>query len=392
MLRKSVWILTVVLCVTLAVDVSAQQTQTIADGQVILYTPGPATSSWTDEELASAVAMPMPQSPLRPQRPGAVESAAARTRTPGFVPGSAPPGGKVPSAYVPLLRASQAQPEPQLEGQPVPQEFGLTEHPFTTSRVDLSGNKPSHWYPYAPTGRLYFKIGGDSYVCSASLIKRGVIVTAAHCVVEFGGSFYSDWLFVPALSGTRGFSKWQGIGATARPAYINGTDSCAVPGVVCENDVALIILKGRRSNTVYPGDKTGWYGYGYDSYGFNSYDETQISQLGYPVSHDSGNYMQRTDSYGFVDSSSSNNTVWGTRQTGGSSGGPELVNLGILASLSGTSVGSAADMNTVVGVTSWGYTDNSYKQQGASPFTSSNIVPMVNSICTGDALTTYCKP
>jgi hypothetical protein len=33
-------------------------------------------------------------------------------------------------------------------------------------------------------------------------------------------------------------------------------------------------------------------------------------------------------------------------------------------------------------VTSWGYTSTSPKQQGASPFTSTNIVPLVNSACT----------
>jgi hypothetical protein len=35
----------------------------------------------------------------------------------------------------------------------------------------------------------------------------------------------------------------------------------------------------------------------------------------------------------------------------------------------------------VVGVTSWGYTSNLIKQQGASPFTSGNIVPIVNAAC-----------
>ena len=60
-----------------------------------------------------------------------------------------------------------------------------------------------------------------------------------------------------------------------------------------------------------------------------------------------------------------------------------MVNLGVLAALSGgISVGAEAAFNIVVGVTSWGYTNQAVKQQGASPFTSTNIVPLVNTVCT----------
>jgi len=101
----------------------------------------------------------------------------------------------------------------------------------------------------------------------------------------------------------------------------------------------------------YPGTRVGWYGYGWNGWGFNSSKQILINQLGYPVSHDSGLKMQRTDSQGFVDAEMSNNTVWGGRQTGGSSGGPELVNLGPLATLGGGVLpGSAYNRNIVVGV------------------------------------------
>jgi hypothetical protein len=93
--------------------------------------------------------------------------------------------------------------------------------------------------------------------------------------------------------------------------------------------------------------------------------------------------MQRTDSCGFVDGNASNNTVIGSLQTGGSSGGPWLVNFGIKPVLSGTAVGAEATRNTVVNATSWGYTSTLVKQQGASPFTSGNIVPLVSSACGG---------
>jgi hypothetical protein len=88
--------------------------------------------------------------------------------------------------------------------------------------------------------------------------------------------------------------------------------------------------------------------------------------------------MQRTDSLGYVDPASSDNTVWGSRQTGGSSGGPNLVNLGIPGRFDGNWM---IDFNIVVGVTSWGYTDTSIKIAGSSPFTSRNITVLVDEVC-----------
>jgi hypothetical protein len=267
-----------------------------------------------------------------------------------------------------------------------PQEYGTSGHPFTTSRVNLSGIYPSAWYPYRATGKLYFKIGTATYVCTASLIKRGIIVTAAHCVANFGKSqFYTGWQYVPALSGsTAPYGTWGYSSATVLTSYYKGTDACYQAGVVCTNDVAVIQVAPKTTSPTYPGTSTGWYSYGYNGYGFSSPSLSTpialINQLGYPVSHDGGLLMQRTDSQGFV-SNWVNNTIWGGRQTGGSSGGPELVNLGVAATLSGTSYGTAATFNVVVGVTSWGYTSTTVKQQGASPFLSTNIQVLVTSAC-----------
>lgn len=272
----------------------------------------------------------------------------------------------------------------------IPQEFGTSNHPFTTSRVDLASNTPSRLYPYRAAGKLYFQDGASTFVCSASLIKRGVVVTAAHCVAAFGQSrFYSNWQFVPAQFGnTAPYGVWGTSIAWVMTSYFNGTDSCAQAGVICQNDVAVLLLTPQSG--VYAGTSTGWLGYGWNGYGFTPTSLALINQLGYPVSHDSGLKMQRSDSQGFVATSLSNNTVWGSRQTGGSSGGPEVVNLGKRAVLSGTSLGSEGGSNRVVGVTSWGYINPAVKQQGASPFTSGNIVPLVNAACTAAA--EACRP
>lgn len=229
---------------------------------------------------------------------------------------------------------------------------------------------------------MFFNIGSATYVCSASLVKPGVVVTAAHCVANFGQQqFYSNWVFTPAYSnGTAPYGVWNAASATVMTSYYNGSDPCAVRGIVCQDDVAVIVLTPQSGS--YAGNRTGWYGYGWNGYGFTSSGSVLINQLGYPVALDGGGLMQRNDSQGFVASGSSNNTIIGSLMTGGSSGGPWHVNLGMAPTLNGTSFGNAPARNTVVGVTSWGYTDTTVKQQGASPFTSGNIVPLVNTVCT----------
>ena len=69
-----------------------------------------------------------------------------------------------------------------------PEEFGTTNHPFSTARADLSPLATNTSYPYRASGKLFFNIGTSTFVCSASLIGRGIVVTAAHCVADFASS------------------------------------------------------------------------------------------------------------------------------------------------------------------------------------------------------------
>lgn len=317
----------------------------------------------------------MPFAGIRPGQTPAWTSVTSKYGEPGVIPGSQG-SGKTKHSILPIKDTLGSQ-----DADVIPTEYGTSEHPYTTSRVDTVLGMSTRTYPFRATGKLYFKDGGYTYVCSASLIQKGVVVTAAHCVAEFGKErFFSDWEFVPALSGKKApYGRWTVDFVSIKSSYYYGTDSCAQAGVVCENDVAVLIMAPQ--NDEYPGELTGWYGYGYNGYSFTNSNTALIQQLGYPVSHDNGLLMQRTDSQGFMDNSLSSNTVWGSRQTGGSSGGPELVNLGVESQLNGATYGADVDFNVVVGVTSWGYTSTEVQQQGASPFTSNNIVSLVNSAC-----------
>lgn len=271
-----------------------------------------------------------------------------------------------------------------------PQQFGTFNRPFSTARVraipriTTPAQQPTEWsYPFRAAGKLFFNDGASTFVCSASLIRRGLVVTAAHCVSKWGERrFYTNIRFVPAFTdGVAPFGTWTGQ-AFVLTSYFNGTAAnCTVAGIVCDNDIAVIRLLPQSN--AFPGTSTGIYGVGVNGFGFTTTtpNKTLINQLGYPVALDGGRLMQRNDSQGERSPSNSDNTLIGSLMTGGSSGGPWLINLGMPPALSGTSFGTASTPNVVVGVTSWGYTSSLPKEQGASRFTSANIVTLINAAC-----------
>jgi V8-like Glu-specific endopeptidase len=259
---------------------------------------------------------------------------------------------------------------------------GVNQQPFTTARVNALNDLTVNYYPYRAAGKLFFLEGSSSFVCSASLIKPGVVVTAGHCVANYGLSqFYSGWQFVPAYNnGSAPYGLWTAKSATVLTSYFKGTDGCFQSGVICPDDVAVITLNAQSGK--YAGASTGYFGYAYGSAGFNSSSQTLITQLGYPCDLDACLLMQRNDSQGFLYPTYSGDIIIGSLMTGGSSGGPWVVNIGTAPVLSGgDTTGGYGSYNVIVGVTGWGYTNLGVKQMGASHFTSTNIVALLSTAC-----------
>jgi len=279
--------------------------------------------------------------------------------------------------------------------------------PYTTARVAnttvassaTTSVQPVGGMPYVATGRLLMArrtAGRFDSVCSASLIGRGLVVTAAHCIQEYGlgaAGTVKSVRFIPANNGNTlnsgPYGGWD-VGFISQPmAYFNGTDTCSDPGIVCNNDVAVLVLN-KNSAGRYPFAVPQIYYYGYSANGYGSTTKVpgvtgtfgQITQLGYPCGLDNCQLMQRNDSIGgFIGSgtgSSPKQIMIGSQMTGGSSGGPWLANFGSTSSLTGDSSPGAAPLrNQVTAVTGWGYVGESSGIQimGASQFAQNSQFP-----------------
>ena len=255
------------------------------------------------------------------------------------------------------------------------QAYGSAGHPFTTQRATTRTAK--FWtikqQPFAATGKLWMRTGGSWFVCTASVIDKGVLVTAAHCVWDFGGSPVDIVQFEPARhKSITPYGIFTATDWAVPTVYELGTDVCdpAAIGVVCENDIAVVVLQKLAGQYVAQA-VTGTYAYKENNWGYVNFADgkkyAQLTQLGYPVSLDSGNMMIRTDSVGYQ--ASPNNVIIGSDQTGGSSGGPWLMNFGEPPERRGDNPRPfKAGNNKVVATTGWGFTSPLIKVQGGSRF------------------------
>ncbi len=295
--------------------------------------------------------------------------------------------------------------------------FGI---PYTTTRVQLgnasaagvtTANQLSTTYPYRAVGKLTFNAG----YCSASLIRRSVMVTAAHCFQRFGSgsTTYNTFRFMPGHYGAVGataaqiapYGTWTTRTVARAATWANGTDVGS--GSARDNDVALFII-ARDAQGRFIGDTTGYMSYGWNNYSFVTSSKTgnlatgAISTLGYPALMDSGKIMQRTDGPVYKTVVGGAKQLWqGSNFTGGSSGGPWVVNFsGRNPVLTGGAVPGSASTIAVVGVTSWGSADpNAIKDNYSSQFAQNtrypnadyggrgagNIGSLMNSLCTSAA-------
>jgi hypothetical protein len=269
--------------------------------------------------------------------------------------------------------------------------FGSFGIPYTTTRVqEGSGlasashvNRLSTTYPYRAVGKLTFQIGVNTAHCTATVIRRGIIVTAAHCIQDFGSgaNMFTNFLFRPGHYGPvdatseqiAPFGSWAPFRVIRATSWADGTDvGC---GGARENDLAVMAIG--KVDGLFIGDVVGWLTYAWNTYSFVSSPKTgnlstaAVSTLGYPGLMDLGQIMQRTDGPTYTTTICNAPQLWqGSNFTGGASGGPWVVNFsGRNAALSSGAAEGAESVMAVVGVTSWGSADpNEPKDNFSSQF------------------------
>lgn len=285
-----------------------------------------------------------------------------------------------------------------------PQSFGTFGLPYTSTRVALGattrpyvGNEPNFLnttYPYRAIGKLTYSgpVGDNNeYHCSATVIRRSVIVTAAHCIQDYGtgGALNRNFQFTPASYFTptstaaqdAPYGTWTGRYVVRPGPWANGRD--VGDGSAVDNDVAVIVLnKNARGRTI--SEFTGIIGYASNNYGFIKSPKTgnvlaaSTATLGYPGLLDGGNIMQRADGPTFVATiAGAGQLMQGNDFTQGSSGGPWIVNFGAQGPVrSGGAAAGTSSLMAIVGVTSWGAPDpNGEKNNYSSQFRQNKAYP-----------------
>lgn len=233
-------------------------------------------------------------------------------------------------------------------------------------------------YPYRAVGKLFFTIPGEGdFVCSASVLRPRVLITAGHCVHKGSGGtagFYTNWKFIPAYrDGNAPLQTWNWTYVATTKTWATGNG-----GVPNAADYAMIELEDRTFNGVLQkiGSITGFFGYQ-----TLSLIPNHAHLLGYPCNLDSCQKMHQVTAQS-ARTVAPNNAEYGSDMGGGSSGGPWVQNFGEFAV--GQTGGLNAGLNRIVGVTSFGYTNVAPKAEGAS-IPDARFTDLLNTLCTHKA-------
>jgi V8-like Glu-specific endopeptidase len=336
---------------------------------------GNSLSYWTPERMRNARPMPLPKVSAGAVAANAIE-AAAEVEANGTPTGAdgAPPRYKVPANLVTrdadydaaevAAAAAALEEYDAIEGN----NFGTLNGHFSSSRVFPDAATTT--YPYLTVGKLFFTIPGEgNFICSGSVLRKRVILTAGHCVHSGNGNnngFYTNFLFVPAYrNNIRPAGTWDWNYVIVTGTWFSG--GASFPNAA---DYAMIEPDDLNGNII--GNVTGFLGFQTLKLRPN-----HAHLLGYPANHDSGQRMHQVTSQS-LRAASPNAVEYGSDMRGGSSGGPWVQNFGVVSS--GQTGGSNTGSNRVIGITSYGFVSTTPLIQGSS-IPDSRFSSILNTIC-----------
>lgn len=265
------------------------------------------------------------------------------------------PAGLATRLYQPTPAAGDAGPEAALETR----DQGGGKAPFSSSQlVPLDADLA---YPYRTVGKLFFEIPGFGPVyCSAAVIARRLIVTAAQCIhsgTPFPG-FFTNLVFVPAyFEGFAPFGVWPATSATLPTSWVNGGGGLPHPHDFAVVELDEILFDGSFERI---GDLVGWLGWR-----LNALKKNHVHMLGYPENLDGGEVMHQVTAQIKKHTLATNTSTAGSDMRGGAGGGPWIQNFGF-RSVGQQVPGGDGSFNQVVGVSSFIQLPNTQKLVGSS--------------------------
>ncbi|WP_188194587.1 trypsin-like serine peptidase [Nonomuraea sp. SYSU D8015] len=166
------------------------------------------------------------------------------------------------------------------------------------------------------TGRIFFTTAqGRNASCSGSAVtseNKSVVMTAGHCV-KLNGAFHTNWVFVPGYDkGSRPFGTWAATKLLTTQQWNAGED--------IDFDVAAAVVAPLEGATLV--DVVGGQGVA-----FNQRRRQQMYAFGYPAAAPyDGSKLVYCSGRAFDDYLLSNDLGLTCNMTGGSSGGPWMLN------------------------------------------------------------------
>ena len=207
------------------------------------------------------------------------------------------------------------------------------------------------------TGRVYFAFGQSAYICSGSVIRDGsragysTVLTAAHCVYDQKkGKFATKWLFIPDFDAAPTYTCadtylgcWNAVSIVTRSEF---TTARRLTNSALQHDWAFVVVGGGgKTGTASQLDEAVNLTTGATGLQLAAAAQplnTVMTAIGYPAAAPyNGNNLTYCQNPVTRDANTSNTTYkMSCLMTGGSSGGPWVLNGGSGFNASATSLNS----------------------------------------------------